>query len=88
MPTPLGIALHPSRHPKEQRRARSQIVAVLEAAGAPPHVRYPVTEGGPLPIDMDVIRQAVAELRAQREDNPSLQRHVEQTRARGHRRYQ
>ncbi|MER6956675.1 hypothetical protein [Streptomyces sp. NPDC000618] len=77
--TPLGIALHLDQHNDHQRRARSQIVPMLEAAGAPAHVRYPFTEGGPLPIDMPAVRRAAAELRAEGENNPSLQRHVDET---------
>ncbi|MEU4232610.1 ankyrin repeat domain-containing protein [Nonomuraea sp. NPDC026600] len=77
--TPLGIALRLDQYNDHQRHARSQIVPMLEAAGAPAHVRYPLTEGGPLPIDMDAVRQAATELRAEGEDSPSLQRFVEQT---------
>ena len=76
--TPLGIALQLPQRREEQQSARSQIVAMLEAAEAPAHVRYPVVEGGPLPIDMDAIRRAAAELRAEGWDDPSPQRHVEQ----------
>lgn len=77
--TPLGIALNLDQYNDHQRRARSQIVPMLEAAGAPAHVRYPHTEDGPLPIDMHAIRQAAAELNAEGDDNPRLQRHVDET---------
>ncbi|MEV7890419.1 ankyrin repeat domain-containing protein [Streptomyces sp. NPDC002817] len=77
--TPLGVALRLDQYNDHQRRARSQIVPMLEAAGAPAHVRYPPTEGGPLPIDMDAVRRAAAELRAEGEDDPRLQRHVDET---------
>ncbi|MFE7044624.1 ankyrin repeat domain-containing protein [Streptomyces atratus] len=63
--TPLGIALRLPEYSMEQRQARSEIVALLEAAGAPAHVRYPVVEGGPLPIDMEALRQAAGVMRAE-----------------------
>ncbi|MFI1356530.1 hypothetical protein ACH4TV_23570 [Streptomyces sp. NPDC020898] len=77
--TPLGIALHLNQNNDHQRHARSQIVPMLEAAGAPAHVRYPLTEGGPVPIDMDAVRRAAAELRAEGWDDPGLQRNVDDT---------
>ncbi|MFE7113610.1 ankyrin repeat domain-containing protein [Streptomyces sp. NPDC057575] len=54
--TPLGFAL---------RLPEADTVAVLEAAGAPAQVRYPVVEGGPLPIDMGVVRQVAGVMRAE-----------------------
>ncbi|WP_371098294.1 ankyrin repeat domain-containing protein [Streptomyces sanglieri] len=63
--TPLGIALRLPEYTMQQRKARSEIVALLEAAGAPAHVRYPVVEGGPLPIDMEALRQAAGVMRAE-----------------------
>lgn len=59
--TPLGVAQHLPRYSDQQRRIRSDIIAVLEAAGAPAQVDYPVVDGGPLPIDMDAIRGAAAD---------------------------
>lgn len=64
--TPLGIALRLPEHSMEQRQARHEIVALLKAAGAPARVRYPMVEGGPLPIDMDEVRQVAGVLRAER----------------------
>ncbi|MFF9573013.1 ankyrin repeat domain-containing protein [Streptomyces sp. NPDC014685] len=64
--TPLGSALRLPQHSESQRQARAGIVALLQAADAPAHVRYPVVEGGPLPIDMATVRQAAAALRAER----------------------
>lgn len=63
--TPLGIALRLPEYSMEQRQARSEIVALLEAASAPAHVRYPVVEGGPLPIGMEALRQAAGVMRAE-----------------------
>ncbi|MCX5434019.1 hypothetical protein OHU11_40470 (plasmid) [Streptomyces sp. NBC_00257] len=63
--TPLGIALRLPDYSEKQRQARSEIVALLEAAGAPAHVRYPVVEGGPLPIDMEALRQAAGVMQAE-----------------------
>ncbi|MEV5205026.1 hypothetical protein [Streptomyces sp. NPDC053720] len=63
--TPLGIALRLPEYSMEQRQARSEIVALLETAGAPAHVRYPVVEGGPLPIDMEALRQAAGVMQAE-----------------------
>ncbi|MEU2674721.1 hypothetical protein ABZ622_38980 [Streptomyces sp. NPDC007164] len=63
--TPLGIALRLPEYSMEQRQARSEIVALLEAAGAPAHSRYPVVEGGPLPVDMEALRQAAGVMRAE-----------------------
>lgn len=77
--TPLGIALRLDQRNDHQRRARSQIVPLLEAAGAPAQVRYPFTEGGPRPIDMQAVRRVAAELRAEGEDDPGLRRHVDET---------
>lgn len=77
--TPLGIALHLDQYNDHQRRARSQIVPLLEAAGAPVHVAYPLNEGGPQPIDMDAVRRAAAELRTEGWDDPGLQRNVDDT---------
>jgi hypothetical protein len=56
--TPLGVARHLSQHTDDQRRARSEIIAMLEAAGAPAHVDYPAVPGGPLPIDMAAVRRS------------------------------
>ncbi|WP_246460808.1 ankyrin repeat domain-containing protein [Streptomyces himalayensis] len=64
--TPLGVALRLPEYTKEQQQARHEIVALLEAAGAPAHVRYPVVEGGPLPIDMEAVRQAAGAMLAER----------------------
>ncbi|WP_185300073.1 ankyrin repeat domain-containing protein [Streptomyces finlayi] len=55
--TPLGFA---------ERQAQAETVAVLKAAGAPARVRYPVVEGGPLPIDMGAVRQVAGVMRAER----------------------
>ncbi|MEU2674967.1 hypothetical protein ABZ622_40365 [Streptomyces sp. NPDC007164] len=55
--TPLGLAL---------RLPEADTVAVLRAAGAPAQVRYPVVEGGPLPIDMDTVRQVAGAMLAER----------------------
>ncbi|MEL5957555.1 hypothetical protein AADR41_22825 [Streptomyces sp. CLV115] len=63
--TPLGIALRLPEYSMEQRQARSEIVTLLETAGARAHVRYPVVEGGPLPIDMEALRQAAGVMRAE-----------------------
>ncbi|WP_326764267.1 hypothetical protein OG978_06490 [Streptomyces sp. NBC_01591] len=63
--TPLGIALRLPEYSMEQRQARSEIVSLLQAAGAPAHVRYPVVEGGPLPIDMEALRQAAGVMRTE-----------------------
>ncbi|MEU5322696.1 hypothetical protein AB0G67_38980 [Streptomyces sp. NPDC021056] len=40
---PLGVALRLDQYKDHQRRARSQIVPMLEAVGAPAHVRYTTT---------------------------------------------
>ncbi|WP_143203526.1 hypothetical protein [Streptomyces sp. CB01580] len=40
------------------------VEALLENTGAPAHVDYPVTEGGPLPIDMAAVRRIAEETRA------------------------
>ncbi|MET9663203.1 ankyrin repeat domain-containing protein [Streptomyces sp. NPDC006510] len=63
--TPLGFALRLPDYSEKQRQPRSEIVALLEAAGAPAHVRYPVVEGGPLPIDMEALRQVAGVIRAE-----------------------
>ncbi|MFJ7257229.1 ankyrin repeat domain-containing protein [Streptomyces sp. NPDC098085] len=63
--TPLGIALRLPEYSMKQRQARSEIVSLLQAAGAPAHVRYPVAEGGPLPIDTDALRQAAGVMRTE-----------------------
>ncbi|MFI8437973.1 ankyrin repeat domain-containing protein [Streptomyces sp. NPDC079020] len=54
--TPLGFAL---------RLPETDTVAVLEAAGAPARVRYPVVEGGPLPIDMSAVRRVASVMYAE-----------------------
>jgi hypothetical protein len=70
--TPLGVAQHLSQYTETQRQARSEIISLLEAAGAPAHVRYPEVVGGPLPIDMGVVRQVSAVLHAEGRDDPDL----------------
>lgn len=72
--TPLGVALHLSEYTEAQRRGRAQIIALLEAAGAPAHVHYSYVEGGPLPIDMDAVRQVADGL-----DDADLKRCLTQT---------
>ena len=72
--TPLGVAQHLSQYTEEQRQGRAEIIAMLEAAGAPAHVSYPYVEGGPLPIDMDVVRRCAEGI-----DDPDLLRCLEQT---------
>ncbi|MFI2720765.1 ankyrin repeat domain-containing protein [Streptomyces collinus] len=64
--TPLGIALRLPDHGEKKRQRQAETVAVLEAAGAPARVRYPVVEGGPLPIDMDAIRRVAGAMRTER----------------------
>ncbi|MCX4851415.1 ankyrin repeat domain-containing protein [Streptomyces sp. NBC_00893] len=54
--TPLGLAL---------RLPEADTAALLRAAGAPAKVRYPVVEGGPLPIDMGAVRQVAGVMRAE-----------------------
>ncbi|MGW2182782.1 ankyrin repeat domain-containing protein [Streptomyces sp. NPDC001732] len=61
--TPLGIALRLQQLGREQRRTRAEIVALLEAAGAPAHVEYPAVEGGPLPVDMAAVRRVAEAMR-------------------------
>ncbi|MFE7618945.1 ankyrin repeat domain-containing protein [Streptomyces sp. NPDC057496] len=62
--TPLGVALRLPQLSQEQRRTRAELVAALEAAGAPARVEYPAVEGGPLPIDMAAARRVAEEMRA------------------------
>jgi len=71
--TPLGVAQHLSQYTEDQRQARSEIIAMLEAAGAPAHVGYAVVANGPLPIDMDAVRRSAAG-----HDDPDLQRCLRQ----------
>ncbi|MFF3396384.1 ankyrin repeat domain-containing protein [Streptomyces sp. NPDC002669] len=63
--TPLGVALRLPRLSQEQRRTRAELVAALEAAGAPARVEYPAVEGGPLPIDMTAARRVAQEMHAE-----------------------
>ncbi|WP_236242577.1 ankyrin repeat domain-containing protein [Streptomyces sp. CC228A] len=58
--TPLGLAVRLPEHSAEQRQQRHAIVSMLRAAGAPARVRFPMVEGGPMPIDMDAVRRVAA----------------------------
>ncbi|RPK90218.1 MULTISPECIES: hypothetical protein [Streptomyces] len=63
--TPLGIALRLPEYSEMQRQARAEIVTMLQAAGAPAHMPYSFVEGGPLPIDMDAVREVAGAMRAE-----------------------
>ncbi|WP_198676712.1 ankyrin repeat domain-containing protein [Streptomyces atratus] len=63
--TPLGIALRLPDYSEKQRQERAEIVAMLQAVGAPAHVSYPYVEGGPLPIDMHAVREVAGAMRAE-----------------------
>jgi ankyrin repeat protein len=60
--TALGIALRQESYAQWQRQSRAEIIGLLQAAGAPATIAYPVVAGGPLPIDMGAVRQAAAAL--------------------------
>ncbi|MEU9761398.1 hypothetical protein AB0D98_16945 [Streptomyces sp. NPDC047987] len=62
--TPPGTALRLPGFGTAQRNARKEITTMLENAGAPAHVGHPVTEGGPLPIDMAAVRRVAEATRA------------------------
>jgi hypothetical protein len=60
--TALGIALRQESYAEWQRQSRAEIIGLLQAAGAPAAVIYPVAADGPRPIDMQALRQAAADL--------------------------
>jgi len=60
--TALGIAQRLESYAQWQRESRAEIIALLQAAGAPAAVAYPVVPGGPLPADLPALRQAAAAL--------------------------
>lgn len=60
--TALGIALRQESYADWQRQSRAEIIGLLEAAGAPATVAYPVVAGGPLPVDMPALRRAAGAL--------------------------
>ncbi|WP_413753980.1 hypothetical protein NRF20_36935 [Streptomyces sp. R-74717] len=55
--TPLGIALRLPQFSRTQRATRTEIVAMLKAAGAPAHGGDSAVDERPLPIDMAVARR-------------------------------
>ncbi|WP_189280775.1 ankyrin repeat domain-containing protein [Streptomyces atratus] len=55
--TPLGFALRLPQFSRIQRETRTEIVAMLKAAGAPAHGDDSAVDDRPLPIDMAVARR-------------------------------
>jgi ankyrin repeat protein len=60
--TALGIALRQESHAEWQRQSRAEVIGLLQAAGAPAAVDYPVAADGPLPVDMQALRRTATAL--------------------------